>query len=198
MLNSFKLAQFNSPPLQISKPVHGLVIAGNRTSGGMRLIQKRDLKPETLAGSLVKEEQTPINNVQSRPKTPPLDNSENFQDSNMFETIPSKAEIEKLDIDQLKQLESEIAIQMEHIQVQMNLLKKQLDILGNCAEIVGNVLHDKLKDIDIASCLESNGSTIFSPIESNYIDTDAPHGTNEREVPPGVELIPLAARHKKA
>ncbi len=56
------------------------------------------------------------------------------------------------------------------------------------------MLHDKSNDTDIALPLEPNGSTIFSPIKSNYTDTEAHHIKNEREVPPGTELIPLAER----
>jgi hypothetical protein len=146
------------------------------------------------AGSLVNEEQTPANNIPNRPKTPPLDNSGNFEDSYMFEIMPPKADIEKLEFDQLKQLESEVALLMERIYEQMQFLKKQLDVLEDCAETIGNVLHDKSNDIDIALSLESNGSTIFSPIKSNYADINAWHRTKKREVPPGIKLIPLAER----
>ena len=61
------------------------------------------------AGSLVSME-----------KTPPLNNNGNFEDSCMLDTVPPKADIEKLEFDQLKQLEAEITLQMEHIYEQMD------------------------------------------------------------------------------
>jgi hypothetical protein len=146
------------------------------------------------AGSLVNEEQTPANNIPSQPKTPPLDNSGNFEDSYMLETILPKADIEKLEFDQLKQLESEVALLMERIHEQMQFLKKQLYVLEDCAETIGDVLHDKSNDIESAFQSESNGNTIFSPIKSNYAGINAWHRTKKREVPPGIKLIPLAER----
>ncbi len=61
-------------------------------------------------------------------------------------------------------------------------------------ETISEVLHDKSNSNESGFPSESNGSTIFSPIKSIYTDTDAQHRTNEREVPPGAELIPLAER----
>jgi ParB-like chromosome segregation protein Spo0J len=141
------------------------------------------------AGSVVNEEQTPTNIILNRPKKSPPDKSVFFKDDFKFEDIPQKDDIEKLEFDQLKQLESEVATQMQHIQEQMNLLEKQLVILGDCAETIGDMLHDKLKDTEIALPLQSNSAVTFTPIKSNYTNTDARHGSYEREVPPGIELI---------
>ena len=174
--------------------------AEGKTEDAQKLLDTLNNKSVNSAYKKVKaisKDQDKAGSLVSMEKTPPLNNNGNFEDSCMLDTVPPKADIEKLEFDQLKQLEAEITLQMEHIYEQMHFFEKRLHILGNCVETISNVLHEKSNNTESAFPSKSNGSTIFSPIKSNYTDINIRHRTNEREVPPGIELAPLPGYYKQ-